>query len=91
MTSDSSALWIDTVVIFGAYWRAQRVVAAAIPTRNGSNLTWSWSLPANFPPGICLRVKVDGGASKQSGVDLQWDNHGFYEVMLDAGNLTLSP
>jgi hypothetical protein len=35
-------------------------------------------------------VKVDGGSSTQSGTELVWDDHGYYEVALDAGTLTLS-
>lgn len=84
-------LWIDSVVTVGAYWRAQKLVAASSPTTSGSNKTYSWTLPANFPPGKCLRVKIDGGILTQGGKELSWDGHGYYEVPLDAGSVTLSP
>ncbi len=84
-------VWIDTMVNVGAYWRAQKVVAAVTPTPSGSSQTWTWTLPANFPPGKFLRVTVDGGKPSQNGVALDWDSHGYYEVALDAGSLTLSP
>jgi hypothetical protein len=44
-----------------------------------------------LPPGKYLRVKVDGGTLTQAGQTLAWDEHGYYEVALDAGSLTLSP
>ena len=47
--------------------------------------------PAHFPPGKYLRVTVSGGTLTQAGSTLAWDDHGFYEVSLDAGTLTLSP
>jgi len=48
-------------------------------------------LPEHFPPGRYLRVKVDGGTLSQNGKPLAWDDHGYYEVALDAGALTLAP
>ncbi len=84
-------VWADTFTNIGAYWLGQKVVSAATPTTAGSDTTWSWTLPAHFPPGKYLRVTVDGGTLKQGGVALGWDAHGYYEVALDAGTLTLSP
>jgi hypothetical protein len=48
-------------------------------------------LPAHFPPGKYLRVNVTGGTLTQKGAPLPWDPHGYYEVALDAGALTLAP
>jgi peptidoglycan/xylan/chitin deacetylase (PgdA/CDA1 family) len=88
-------LWIDSVVNVGAYWRAQKMFTAIAPTTSGNSKTWTWSLPPHFPPGKVLRVKVDGGTLTQPGAPSQrtltWDDHGYYEVALDAGSLTLSP
>jgi hypothetical protein len=84
-------VWIDTVVSIGAYWRAQKMLAAVTPTTSGSDTTWTWTLPAHFPPGRYLRVKVDGGTLKQGGSALVWDDHGYYEIALDTGSVTLSP
>jgi hypothetical protein len=44
-----------------------------------------------MPPGKVLRVTVDGGKLSQNGTQLSWDSHGYYEVALDAGNLTWIP
>ena len=84
-------VWLDSMVKVASYWRGRRVFSAAPPARSGQSLTWTWSLPEHFPPGKYLRVKVDGGRLTQSGTELAWNEHGFYEVSLDAESLTLSP
>jgi peptidoglycan/xylan/chitin deacetylase (PgdA/CDA1 family) len=84
-------VWLDTVVNIGAYWRAQKVLSTVTPTTSGADRTWTWTLPAHFPPGKYLRVRVDGGTLKQGGTALTWDGHGYYEIALDAGSVTLSP
>lgn len=84
-------VWIDSVVNVGAYWRAQKLFASLTPTTEGDVETWTWTLPEHFPPGKSLRVTVDGGTVEQDGVPLSWDEHGYYEIALDRGSLTLSP
>jgi peptidoglycan/xylan/chitin deacetylase (PgdA/CDA1 family) len=85
-------IWIDSVVNVGAYWRAQKVFAEITPTTSGNSKTWTWTLPPHSPSGRVLRVKVDGGTLTQpGGRTLSWDDHGYYDVALDAGSLTLSP
>jgi peptidoglycan/xylan/chitin deacetylase (PgdA/CDA1 family) len=84
-------VWIDSVVNIGAYWLGQRALAAATPVTAGDSTTWTWTLPAHFPPGKHLRVKVDGGTLKQGDQALPWDARGYYQVALDAGSLTLTP
>lgn len=81
----SSGSWVDSVVNIGSYWLAQKAFK-----ESGSN-TWTWDLPANFPPNKCLRVTVDGGTLSQGGGALAWDDHGYYEVSLDAGSLSWAP
>lgn len=85
-------VWIDTVLNVAAYWRAQKMFSAIAPATSGNSRTWTWTLPAHFPPGKVLRVRVDGGTLTQpGGRTLTWDDHGYYEVALDAGSVTLSP
>ena len=84
-------IWIDTVANIGAYWAGQKVFNAVTPTRSGDEITWTWTLPPFFPKGKYLRVTVDGGTLKQGDKVLEWDPHGYYEVALDAGVLTLAP
>ena len=84
-------VWIDSYVNVGSYWRGQNAFAKATSTTTGTSQTWTWTLPAAFPPGKYLRVTVPGGTLTQGGTALAWDSHGYYEVALDAGSLTISP
>lgn len=84
-------VWIDTMVNIAAYWRGGRVFSTAKAATSGDSTTWTWTLPAHFPPGKHLRVTVDGGTLTQAGKPVPWDEHGYYEIALDAGSLTLSP
>ncbi len=84
-------LWIDTVQAVGAYFRAQKLVSALTPTPSGDGQNWTWTLPEHFPPGQCLRVTTPGGTLTQGGEPVPWDEHGYYEIALDAGSVTLAP
>jgi peptidoglycan/xylan/chitin deacetylase (PgdA/CDA1 family) len=83
--------WIDVLYKVAAYWMGQKIVSQAAPTVSGSDYVWSWTLPPHFPTGMYLRVTVSGGTVSQNGSALPWDSHGFYEIALDAGSLTVSP
>ena len=84
-------VWVDTMTTIGAYWRVQKVIKAVVPVTSGSDQVYSWTLPDHFPPGQFVRVTVTGGTVKQCGTTLPWDDHGYYEVALDAGSVTISP
>ena len=84
-------VWIDTLVDVGAYWIAQKLLSSVTPTTADGATTWTWTLPDHFPPGEFVRVTVDGGTLTQAGAELAWDDHGYYEVSLDVGSVTLSP
>lgn len=84
-------VWIDRLVTVAAYWRAQKVFTSVTPNTVSGASTWVWTLPESFPPGQYLRVTVDGGTLTQADTELVWDEHGYYEVALDVGSLTLSP
>lgn len=86
-------VWIGTLADVGAYWVGQQIVEAAVAKADNPDTpqTWRWAVPAHFPPGRMLRVRVDGGTLSQGGQDLPWDAHGFYTVALDAGELSWRP
>jgi hypothetical protein len=84
-------VWIDRVVSIASYWRAQKAIGNGAPQTSGSDIAYSWKLPDHFPPGQYVRVKVDGGTVKQCGIELTWDDHGYYELALDVGAVTVSP
>lgn len=83
-------VWIDTVANIAAYWRGQRIVESATVDESGDEITWRWSLPDGFPTGQRVRITVDGGVPRQGGRAVPWDPHGYYEISLDEGALTLA-
>jgi len=83
--------WIDALYNVAAYWMGQKIRSQVEPVVSGNDYIWNWTLPAHFPTGTYLRVTVSGGTVSQNGVVLPWDPHGFYEISLDAGSLTVSP
>lgn len=91
---DQGTVWVDTVGRVSAYWIAAYQFSKLTPTPSGSDKVWTWKVSDfnnPFPPGQFLRVKTDGGTLKQGDTVLEWDGHGYYEISLDAGTLTLSP
>lgn len=84
-------IWIATMVDVAAYIIGGKAVSSASPTAEGGGQKWTWTLQNNFPPGHYVRVTVDGGTLSQDGKPLPWNEHGFYEVALDVGELTLAP
>jgi Polysaccharide deacetylase len=84
-------VWLDTVSGVGAYWLGARALSAAVPSTEGSGQVYRWQLPEHFPTGRFVRVTVDGGLLRQQGAELPWDEHGYYEVALDARELSWAP
>jgi hypothetical protein len=90
---DLGNIWIDTVTNISSYWIAGYKFSKLTATTSGTDKTWTWKTSDfnnPFPPGKYLRVTTDGGTLKQGDTTLTWDDHGYYEVSLDAGTLTLS-
>jgi len=90
-TKSLGDVWVDSLLEVAAYWRAQKLLSAVVPTSADGVSTWTWTLPEHFPPHKFVRVSVDGGHLTQAGAALAWDEHGYYEVALDLGTLTLAP
>ena len=90
-TKELRTVWQDSVVNVGAYWMGQKTFIAGSTKTDNTNQTRTWTLPKNFPSGKCLRVNVDGGVLRQNSKELAWNEHGYYEIALDTGSLTLSP
>ena len=77
--------------MLGGIWLGKKSCANATMTTDGTDKTWKWTLPDHFPSGRFLRVTVAGGKLKQGGAEVPWNDHGYYEIALDAGSVTLSP
>jgi peptidoglycan/xylan/chitin deacetylase (PgdA/CDA1 family) len=76
-------VWTETMTNVGAYWIGQKLIPATATT------TATWTLPAHFPPNMCLRVTTTGGTVKQNGTEVPWNDHGYYEISLDAKSVTV--
>jgi len=79
----SGGSWVETVTNVAAY----QVSRNAISKGKGNTITWT--LPSVFPPNMCVRVTTTGGTVKQNGKEIPWDDHGYYEIALDAKALTI--
>jgi hypothetical protein len=90
---DQGTIWVDTVENVSAYWIGAYKFSKLAAATSGTDKTWTWKTSdfnTPFPPGHYLRVTTNGGTLKQGSTTLGWDDHGYYEVSLDAGTLTLS-
>jgi hypothetical protein len=75
--------WVETMTNVGAYWQGQKLISASAST------SATWTLPAKFPPNMCVRIVTTGGSVSQKGETIPWDDHGYYQISLDAGEVTI--
>ena len=58
-------VWVGSMVNVAAYWLGGKAFMAAMTATSGSDKTYTWTLPAHFPPGHYIRVKPSGGRSSR--------------------------
>ncbi len=75
--------WVEGMSAVGAYWQGQKLIPTSATT------TATWTLPSKFPPNQCLRITTSGGTVTQKGMTIPWDDHGYYQISLDAGEVTV--
>ena len=75
--------WVEGMTNVGAYWAGQKLIPASATT------SATWTLPANFPPNMCVRITTSGGTVTQKNQTIAWDPHGYYQISLDAGEVTV--
>jgi peptidoglycan/xylan/chitin deacetylase (PgdA/CDA1 family) len=78
-----NGLWAESMMNVAAYWLGQKAIPASATT------SATWTLPAHFPPNMCVRVTTTGGTVKQNGAAVPWNDHGYYEISLDAKSVTV--
>jgi peptidoglycan/xylan/chitin deacetylase (PgdA/CDA1 family) len=78
-----NGLWTESMGNVAAYWLGQKAISATATT------SATWTLPAHFPPNMCVRATTTGGTVKQNGAEVPWNDHGYYEISLDAKSLTI--
>ncbi|HEU4582975.1 MAG TPA: polysaccharide deacetylase family protein [Polyangiaceae bacterium] len=82
-TAVSRGFWVEGMTNIGAYWQGQKLISAAATT------SATWTKPARFPANMCLRITTTGGTVTQRGQVIPWDDHGYYQIGLDAGEVTI--
>lgn len=82
-TAVTRGYWVEGISNIGAYWQGQKLISAAATT------SATWTKPARFPANMCLRITTTGGTVTQKGQVIPWDAHGYYEIGLDAGEVTI--
>jgi peptidoglycan/xylan/chitin deacetylase (PgdA/CDA1 family) len=79
----ADGFWVEGMTNVGAYWQGQKLIPDSATT------TATWTLPSKFPPNMCVRVTTSGGTVTQKGETIGWDDHGYYQISLDAGEVTI--
>ena len=86
-------IWVAPFGSVCAYWQAEKVLEAINPSSHGDVDTYSWVVPAHFPKGVSLQVRLEGVKKpqlKQAGSLIKPNVDGVYVVSFDAGELQLS-
>jgi hypothetical protein len=78
----SGGAWVETVTNVAAYQWGQKALS-------GKTTSATWTKPTVFPPNTCVRITTAGGTVTQNGQVVPWDDHGYYEISLDAGSVTI--
>jgi hypothetical protein len=79
----TDGFWVETMTNVGAYWQGQKLIPESAAT------SATWTLPDKFPPNMCVRITTTGGTVTQKGEVIPWDDHGYYQISLDAGEVTI--
>lgn len=79
----AKGFWMETMSNVGAYWQGQKLIPESAST------SATWTLPAQFPKNMCVRITTTGGTVTQKGEAIPWDEHGYYQISLDAGEVTV--
>jgi len=79
----TDGFWVEGMTNVGAYWAGQKLIPASATT------SATWTLPANFPPNMCVRITTSGGTVTQKNETIAWDPHGYYQISLNAGEVTI--
>jgi hypothetical protein len=82
-TAVMNGYWVEGISNVGAYWQGQKLIPES------STTSATWTLPAKFPKNMCVRITTTGGNVTQKGQAVPWNDHGYYEIGLDAGEVTV--
>jgi len=88
--AESRGLWVAPFGEVAGYFRAQKVLEAALPQTAGGEQRFTWQVPAPFPHGVVLKVAVNGQKRVrlfQAGRELRPNKDGIYSVAFDSREL----
>jgi len=88
--AEAKGLWVAPFGEVAAYFRAQKIVEAALPQAGTGETKFSWQVPVPFPHSVVLKVAVNGSAHTrvfQAGHELHRTRDGFYVVSFDSPEL----
>jgi peptidoglycan/xylan/chitin deacetylase (PgdA/CDA1 family) len=93
---ENDGLWVAPFGEVGAYWQAQKIFETAVAASQGTGRSahWGWTIPAIFPSGVVLKMRIAGEGSlqvSQAGEILRPDAEGIYSVAFDRKEISLSP
>ena len=82
-------LWVAPFGQVCAYWRAEKIFEQAKLAIEGTGAVYRWAVPAHFPKGVKLQVRVGGAARRvsQAGKRLSRSLEGVCVIDFDAGML----
>jgi peptidoglycan/xylan/chitin deacetylase (PgdA/CDA1 family) len=88
-------LWIATFAEVGSYLRAQKEFEKAVGSVTGQTTKWCWQRPEVIPPGVVLKVTLEGlgqanAQVRQGGEVIEPDGAGIYATNFDAGELSVT-
>jgi len=83
-------LWVAPFGEVGAYARAQQIVEKAPAKTANNGTTWEWTVPAVFPKGVVLKIKVDSGKQlAQKEFVIKPDANGICLLRFDDGSASV--
>ena len=88
---ERNGLWVAPFGEVAAYFRAQRILEQAQPHMENGVQQFTWDLPALFPRGVVLKVRVQPHSARlfQEGRQLRPDKRGIYSISFDARQLVV--
>jgi peptidoglycan/xylan/chitin deacetylase (PgdA/CDA1 family) len=90
-SAEGKGLWVAPFGDVAAYFRAQKIVEAALPQTVAGETKLTWQVPTPFPHGVVLKVagKNSGARLFQAGHELHRNKDGVFLVSFDSRELVV--
>jgi peptidoglycan/xylan/chitin deacetylase (PgdA/CDA1 family) len=89
--AESKGLWVAPFGEVAAYFRAQKIVEAALPQAIAGETRFTWQVPTPFPHGVVLKLAPKGSSARlfQAGHELHRTKDGVYLISFDSRELVV--